>query len=354
MKNIQSKIALLAVLAGSVTAQAQVQVVFTGSTAFRSVDEDRAAALFDAGFTTAGDGSANNYRTYNGTITSLFGSQTVTIYMSFSGSGSGMEAVLNGTQVQCYPVGGSSPSLSLTPDCAFSDIFPEGDNLASAAFDDVSTLGVIPFVFAASASSQLAGITNLTRDQAVLLMTDSGSTPAYFFGGSNTNINNKVYLVGRDSGSGTRITTFDDIGFFGTPNQWVNIGGVIQADPTGGQSSGSGVRNTLATNTSFIGYLGVADYNTVAATVNKLAYNGTPFNITNVENGSYGIWGYEHFVSRFGLSSGQKNLRAALITAITDSGYQSTNANYAGLFAPLSGMHVQRFSDGGPITSIDF
>ncbi len=131
--------------------------------------------------------------------------------MGFTGSGAGMENVRDGTAIPVYPVGGSSASLSLTPDCAFSDIFPEGDNIPASTFDDVTTLGVIPFVFAANNSAQLAGVTNLTRDQAILLMTGSGASPAYFFGGTNTNINNKVYLCGRTADSGTRITVFDDI-----------------------------------------------------------------------------------------------------------------------------------------------
>lgn len=145
MKNIKSNMLLLAALAGSLATPAfgQVQLVVTGSTAFRSVDEDRAGFLFDSGATTnsANGGLGGNYVTYSGTCNNLgiFPNNTqVTIYMSFSGSITGMQAVQQGTGVPCNPIGSGSSQTTFTPDLAFADVFP------GAARSPDSHLGLCP------------------------------------------------------------------------------------------------------------------------------------------------------------------------------------------------------------------
>src|SRR4051812_41120938 len=124
MKNMKSKMIALAALAGSIAVPAfgDVQIVITGSTAFRSIAQDRVGALFDpsstntATFLTVKD---SNTRTYSGTMQSVVGdTQPVTIRLSFSGSASGMLAVKNGTLVSTVNPGDTSSANSIAPDLA--------------------------------------------------------------------------------------------------------------------------------------------------------------------------------------------------------------------------------------------
>jgi hypothetical protein len=174
--------------------------------------------------------------------------------------------------------------------------------------------------------------------------------PATYLGGSGTN---SVYFVGRDAGSGTRITVYRDVGFYGNPTQWATNGaGAYIPAPNGGYSSGANVANLVGTKSDAIGYIGVADLlaNTGGNGV-ALAYNGVPFSFPNLENGGYALWGYEHIVNRAGaLSASQQAVRNALIAAVTNAGYQTTNSVYTNAFVSLSRMHVSRGDDGGPIT----
>lgn len=367
---MKTKQILLSILTGSLltpAAQAQVDMTLTGSTAFRSVVYDRATSLFDAGsflsFTYGGN------TTYTGTMSNSvpsLGIQPVKLRFSFSGSGSGMLAVLNSTPIATAD--SSTNSVNKVPDIALSDIYPSS---ASPSIDianfDHDILGVIPFVLGVRDSLYSTGVTNITREQAYDLMTDNGiltsgtntfyGMPQTYLGGSSTN---PVYLIGRDGGSGTRITVFRDIGYYGDPTQWVTNGAgnyvlaALGGYPAGGYDSGAKVAYVIGAKSDAIGYVGVSDLlNNTAGHGVALNYNGVPFAMGNVENGSYGIWGYEHIVNLTGLrdrNASEWAVRSALIAAITDAGYQSTNSVYTNAFVSLSRMHVSRGDDGGPIT----
>ncbi len=241
-----------------------------------------------------------------------------------------------------------------------SDVFPESaaPPLNSADFDQ-AIVGVIPFVWVRN--NALAGITNITREQAVLLMSSSGvvtngtqvipGMPASFLGGSSTN---PVYLTGRDSGSGTRITTQKDIGYTGaSPRLWgLDTAGNLVL--TNGYSSGGTERNVVANNPNVIAYLGVADAAAIASSASIISYEGVAFSVHAVQSGSYPMWGYEHLVSRKGLSANQAAIRNALVAAISNQGYQTTNTLYTVSFVDQANMHVRRGTDGGTITSLDF
>lgn len=349
-------------------AQAQVELTITGSTAFRSGVFDRlstSGVIFDAGFSDTGGGSGANARTFSGTMTGKIpslGSTVVTVYTSFSGSGSGMLAVKNSTSVTCSNVTGTA-TVTKTPDVAFSDVFPGSASPAipDASFDQ-DVVAIVPFVFAANNSVYNDGIHNITRDQALLLMTASGSIggfpgmPHTFLGGSTTNA---VYLVGRDSGSGTRISIERDINFVGSPSLWQTdangAAGTLIA--SAGYASGGTVGSCVANNADTIGYLGIADFTSKLLTPakgNKLTYNGVAHSDANVENGSYALWGYEHVVNRAGaLSANQQLVWNVIKAACQDDTWQHT-VTYTGNFVPLADMQVERGTDGGTITSLNF
>src|SRR5262249_24500853 len=227
MKNIKTLLTLLTGSLVATAAQAQVEVTITGSTAFRSITIDRSANLFDVGSRVGvtNDATAGTI-TYSGTMSNAvpsLGNTPVKIRLSFSGSGSGMLAVKNQTPVVTAESGGpGGPTTNKVPDLALSDVFPRSARppLARSAFNP-TPLGVIPFLFVRN--NALTGVNNITREQAYLLMTASGvqggfdGMPATFLGGSSTA---PVYLIGRDSGSGTRISVHKDIGFNLTPFLW--------------------------------------------------------------------------------------------------------------------------------------
>lgn len=341
-------------------ARAQVNVTITGSTAFRSITFDRAASLFDAGYSAVGNFSTGP-GTYVGTMSNAIPSlrnTPVTVRLSFSGSAAGMLAVDQSTPIITINTDGTTNNL--VPDLALSDVFPESatPSINGADFEQ-NIVGVIPFVWVKN--NALAGIANITREQAQLLCTSSGvvtnglslipGMPASYLGGVSTN---PIYMTGRDSGSGTRITTFACIGFTGTPREWgLTPGGTLVL--TNGYSSAGNERNIIAGNTNVIGYLGVADATAIAASATAISYEGVPFSVANVQNGSYAMWGYEHFVNRTsGLSANQAAIRNALVAAITNPGYQTTNTLYTASFVDQARMQVQRGTDGGTITSLNF
>ena len=358
MKNKSTLLTLLAGVALSTAAYAQVEVTITGSTAFRAITIDRSASLFDAGSLTAITNDATTgLITYAGTVSNKVASlhnTPVKVRLSFSGSGAGMLAVKNQTPLATAETQGVN--VNKVPDLALSDVFPGSATppIAESAFER-DVLGVVPFAYVRN--NALTGISNITREQAILLMTASGSIngvdgmPATFLGGSSAS---PVYMVGRDSGSGSRISVERDLGFVGTPVLWATngAGAYIQ---TNGFSSGGLVRGVIQGKADAIGYLGLGDYVAIQASATAISFNGVAYSPANVQNGKYGLWGYEHIVNRVGgLSQNQALIRDALKAAITDQNYQLNNTLYNVSFVDIANMHVERGADGGTITSLDF
>ena len=210
---------------------------------------------------------------------------------------------------------------------------------------------MVPLLFVKN--NALAGITNITQPQAELMLVASGDNgmPATFLGGSSPN---PVYFIGRDSGSGTRLCTEKCIGFIGSPLLWCTNGAGTYV-VTNGLSSGGLVRAIVGGKPDAIGYLSLPDYNAISNNATIIAYSGVKFSHTNVNNGSYGIWGYEHMVNRAGgLSTQKAAVRDAIKAAITNPGYQSTNSAYFSGYSSLADMHVERGADGAVPTSLDF
>jgi hypothetical protein len=341
---------LLALATGSLfatAAQAQIEVVITGATAFRSIVQDRIPNYLLTGVTTIRATNAGvEVITYTGNLANVSPSlngQPAIIRTSFTGSGKGLSDVYTGTPVQCALATGTL--VAKTPDIAFSDAYPASVTppLKTTDFDTVTNVGVVPFVFVAHNTT---GITNITQDQVELLMTASGVMPASFLGGAN---GNPVYLVGRDNESGTRIVTFKCVAFTGEPIQWAKVGGVWVT--TNGFASSSIVRSVTAANADAIGYMTASDALAIVGSARTLTYNGVAYNTANVLNGSYSIWGYEIAAARVGIGANQKTVFRALAAAIADPTYQTTNPNYVGKYEVISQMQVERSGDGAVITS---
>ena len=356
------KTLLLAALTalGSTAAFAQVDVTVTGSSAFRAITIDRTFASFDAAGRVAQTNDATiGLITISGTMQGsapTLGTTPVKVRLSFSGSAQGMIDVKNSNPINVAVLPSeSTPGVSNStrvPDLALSDVFPGSATppIAESAFNRF-VLGVVPFTFARN--NALVGITNITQAQANLLMVASGNfgMPATFLGGSSVN---PVYLIGRDSESGTRISVEKDINFVGSPLLWTTNGAGTYV-VTNGLPSGGLLRNVVKGKSDAIGYMGLSDFNAISAFATSIPFNGVGFSHTNVNTGSYSLWGYEHMVNKAGGLSAQKSaVRDAIKAAITNPGFQQTNTLYNVNFSSLTDMHVERGADGAVPTSLDF
>jgi hypothetical protein len=214
---------------------------------------------------------------------------------------------------------------------------------------------VVPYAYIkAPNASDLAGITNLTQRQVYYLEGTAGSVPISYYGGTNTNT---LYFVGRNTASAVRTETDANVYFTGTPATYVtNSLGQPILDPNGGQSSGANVRAEVAAIGDAIGTVAAADISTFT----PIAYEGVPYSITNVENGSYPLWYYESWFyeapgQQGAPSAAQSYVINALYSAVTDTNFQATNTLvFVNKFAPLSGLQVIRYTDGGPIGSLNY
>ena len=360
MKNTLLPLYGLALLAlGSTAAYAQVDVTITGSTAFRAITIDRTWASFDLSNRSAQTNDATvGLITMTGTMSNsapALGATPVKVRLSFSGSEQGMQDVKNSTPINTAALAGEAApgvsNITKIPDLALSDVFPSTATppIAESAFNRF-VIGVVPILFVKN--SALTGITNLSQSQANLLLIASGEggMPASFLGGNN---NNPVYFIGRDSGSGTRLTAEKCINFVGSPLLWTTNGAGNYV-VTNGLSSGGLVRNVVRGKADAIGYMSFSDYAAISNNAAIIPVNGFAFSHTNVNNGSYPIWGYQHIVNKVGLSSTKAFVRDAIKAAISNPGFQATNTLYNVGFSSLADMHVERGSDGATPTSLDF
>lgn len=377
--------------AAAANTRADIDIIATGSTAFRNASIDAIKALFDGGLpTTVGNsGDAAFGVCYYGTMSNTipaFGSTVVQFHATFSGSAQGLIDVYNHNLIGVTMKDGTTTNLA--PDLAFTDNWPEAQTppLKKSQFDTDSVLGVNVFTFVVNDNLYNAGLTNITRENARYVMTATGDVasggggmPANYLGAS---ITNTIYLLGRDIGSGTRITTFACIGNSATPTQWAtnydgsftlaaNIAGatgtlnaqvktnLTLGDPANGYAldgydSGGTLVKILNTTPNTIGYAGYPDATGNGSTHKILTFEGVAATPANVESGAYPFWSYEHLfsVGNVGGSANKQSIKAALVAKVTSATFQNTDANYNGKAAKLANMQVKRLVDGGPIQTV--
>ena len=158
------------------------------------------------------------------------------------------------------------------------------------------------------------------------------------------------------------------VGVRTTLHQWKPIvsNGIITHlelyPPSGGEPSGSILAGFLTNSVSatavqevdptltggfLMTYLGVSDYNNVSATAVKMRYSGNDFSQTAVEQGQYTFWGYEHLDYKSTISGIKLTFATNLKNHILGETSATLNPNVA-----ISDMQVQRFADGGPVSSL--
>jgi hypothetical protein len=363
LKQIVATGIALAGLAFIQNLRADTEVEFVGGNASQTVLYDRVTNILTGGITQFVVSPTNStVRSYVGTIASQPGLGTVTIDFSLLGAVGGLQDLVSQQNERT-----ALTNTTITPTVGVSSTTPEAVALSSSPFVEQKTL-VVPFVFIKNTnkSPNLITVTNLTQRQAYYLEGSSGTLPSAFFGGAANN--DTVYLVARNTAAAVRTEVDANIYFTGNIATWTTnqasfavLGppysttaiGLPVPDPNGGQSSGGNVRAQLNFITNAIGTVAAQDISTLT----PIAYEGVPYSVTNVENGSYPIWSYEHwFYTKVGQagapSANQLNVITNLLAAVTNVTFQTTSPVFVGNFVPYSGLQVKRNADGGPITSL--
>ncbi|BCU75307.1 hypothetical protein llg_00220 [Luteolibacter sp. LG18] len=360
------------------SASAQTVVRLTGSTAFRSSVHQAILDLMPDeiySYTgTAGLGSASQ-AIFKGTIAG----NVVIIKTSWSGSAAGIRDVAQGNNVNFladavvtvpatpgYGTAGGTANVAAgttaeVAQVAMSDVF-QGSTIYTTPTLTDNKVAAVPFKWIANDGAP-AALTNVAPG--VIQKTFfNGGLPLAVFTGNSADQGVTVYPVGRDPESGTRITAMAEsgLGAFATVIQYdatVASDEVTDLQPwaaTGaptnyvagnnGYSSGGTLRDKLgAKSTNFgvlLGYLGLTDSATAITNgAKELSWNGVPYSATNVYEGRYTFWGYQHLFYKNTLTGVPLTTATALknqIIAVPGS---------AGLL--LSNMHVSRAYDGAPI-----
>jgi len=340
----------------TVAVQAQVEIRITGSTAFRGTTYAAIRNLYGAnlgGQNPAHDASGKNQVTFAGTIPALFGTQTVTVRTSYSGSVEGIQSLVlgNNETFLASSNAGDTTTVAGPADIAFSDVFQSTTDFVSPVLSDAK-VGIVCFAWVRSVVTPPA-VNNMTHQLAQQFLA-TGDLPIGQFTGDLSQTQD-IYLVGRNKLSGTRITTQADCGYGGNADaqlwQLDGTGGTVGTtfvQSTGFTSGGNAaavLKVATATNPS-LSYLGIGDANGVNGGANLLTFNGVPFSVSNVWNGNYSFWAYEHAFLKPSVGANPKkfvNDPAGLKAAI-DAILQTSTANTA-----LSKMKVARNADGGPI-----
>ena len=339
MKKILTIAALGGLFAAS-TAQADVNIYIAGSPPFRANVFRAIEAAFDGGTPTsinpANAGTGTGVYTAQGTMNSLYGAQTVTIYASFNGSVQGLEDLLNNTSLTFTNITPGGSAVTAVPTITFSDV-DKSSTLAASAPVTETHVAILPFVYCRNPLTPTT-VTNVTGHQLQSLW-NNGALKLSLFTGNTNDDSGLMYVTGRNKDSGTRVCGGSDAYYTGTPilygfnttfpNTWAimnqNLSGTLYGF---GYSSGGNeaiaLTNQLASGPC-IGYEGLNDALTVAGSActgapkvngggncSIIAYDGfLPFNnyaistsgsptvvpaypdFTPIIEGQYSFWSYE-------------------------------------------------------------
>jgi hypothetical protein len=345
----------LAGLALTPSSHAQVTVNVEGGSASSTVLFDRATNLFAGGTFTVNGSIKGNVAQFVGTSLNpnLSGYGTITLNINLNnGAINGLNALAN----QSAGTGDTNYlGQPIVPTFVDSATTPEAVGINSTTYnitEYTQPTYVVPLVYVRNTNyPDVFAITNLTQRQAVSLETTTNK--AYFYGSTGTNY---VYFVGRNRSAAVR--TEIDLAIYNSANIKTftnNAAGLpvqdASADP--GQSSASKEVTVVTALTNSIGTVAVQN---VTGPLAPIAFEGVPYSVTNVINGSYPLWGYEHY---YFIASGftgspvgtpQGAVVDALYNSVTNAAFQSiTNPVFTNNFVPYTALKVKRNYDGGPI-----
>jgi len=344
----------LAGLAFTPSSPAQVTVNLEGGSASSTVIFDRATNLFAGGSFSVNGSIKGNVAQFVGTSLNpnLNGYGTITLNINLNnGAINGLSALANQTAGTGDTNYAGAPIIPTFVDSATT---PEAVGINSTTYNITeypSPTYVVPLVYVRNTNyPDVYAITNLTQRQAVSLETSTNK--AYFYGSTGTNI---VYFVGRNKSAAVR--TEIDLAIYNSANikTFTNSAANLpvqdgSADP--GYSSASKVVTAVTVLTNSIGTVAAQN---ITGPLAPIAFEGVSYSVTNVINGSYPLWGYEHYyfiASGFtgAPSTPQQAVIDALYNSVTNAAFQSiTNPVFTNNFVPVSALKVKRNYDGGPI-----
>ncbi len=426
-------------LACASLASAQTTIRVTGSSAFRSGTVTSIKALLNAGYDVAYNGTSDTgatYLTFIGTTNaSGISGQSVIIQCTFTGAVDGIRDVSQGLsqpfiKASFVPntngtgIADTTQNVSTTTsdtsifETAIPDITMEDSTQAASIYStpalQETKVGVIPFVFVKGrvgashpAKAAFDSVANMTSQLARSLF--AGGVNISQFTGSVDASGTKLYVLGRNPLSGTRLVSFAEPGYGATKDATqfgpTVVGGVttgtistVDLYPAGsgfvagnnGYSSGGNLADALSPTVAdtdgsgnlydgvpfgLIGYLGVSDAARVLKNINTttatdvsyiLSYNGVSLPVTYstgtqaatwdytpIKEGKYSFWSYEYLAYRKSSGANGTTALAGVAKTFADQLAINITANVpAASGVKLSDMKVERASEGAPITSL--
>jgi hypothetical protein len=313
-------------------------IYLTGSTAMRSsifTTITKPGSVFTAApVTTTYEGSSAsgaNYMVFSGTL--VGGSGTTVIKCHWSGSEGGVkDVVTGGTQLfvddsiadGATHTASPGTTISHNVDLAMADSSQAFSRNKTPALTTGQAVAVITFAWVRNPGLWTG--TNVT--DSMIRQALGGFCKRAVFSGNAADVNDYVYVSGRDNLSGTRVNQYGESGFgiFTIPNQveMDSSGNMLDLDPPNGTyagdfgfSSGGTLAGTLGANTtakpdlfnggsgySVIACLSRGDANTAIANgAIELTVNGVAQSSAAVKEGSFSYWGNEYIYQKNGASA---------------------------------------------------
>jgi len=406
MNSIKTLAATLVVGAAATVASATTTIHIVGSTAFRASVMAATVNILTSP-TAAWTGNSSFLKCTQAVVAGNLttGGQAVVFEFDWSGSVGGVQTLAQQSPVitKPFPLPDSTNALSaisltgsvggygftgghfisagfapgdletVAADVSLSDSFQGSTIFSGSGFSNLTdqVVGVVPFVFvrgnATNAPAGFTAISNITTQQAINLL--NGGLPLSQFDGNIADDAVAVEVLGRDEDSGTRLDTFAETGFGiqSTPLQYNvtstsnvitsvvefpanTVNGISYPAGHSGFSSGGTLATNLGTpvNSSlgqyFIGYVGTSDASTAVGLGGSiLTYNGVAESTSNIVQGLYTFWSYEHVLYGSSFSGTAKTAADQLATQILN-----TDAAQAGVL--VGPMQVGRAVEGGPVT----
>jgi len=322
-------------------------IFIEGGTASSSVIVKELVALFGTGtITTNGSVSGNVYQlTGSSSLANLTSYNPLTIDVNLAnGAIAGLNNLVSGpntsidTNWQGNPLSATFVDSATTPEAV-------GISATASGIDTTRPTYVVPLVYAKNTNSTaLSTVTNLTSRQALAL--ETGTYPATFFGSTSTNL---IYFVGRNKNAAVRTEIDSVINNTTDITSFTNAGSGVAVQDTSADpglpsaslavSNAQGITNSITT---------IAVQN-ITTGLQALNYEGVPYSITNIINGSYAIWGHEFYYTKSLTDAGKLAVLNQLYKQVTNNVVLQTST-YANKFIPLSWLKVTRNNvDGGPI-----
>ncbi len=396
---------LMGALAALTIASASAEDIYiSGATAYRSTANTAIKTFVEArggSITTSNNATLGSATLLKANFTT--NSSSHTIYVRWTGSEGGIQSCAsprsgsNAVTVNYYNtnvagglVTGSTNNAKVT-DIAFSDTF-QSTSLYARKFAGVSysalkgytgsgdgIVGVNQFAFVTGSNCP---VTNITSMQARALMA-SGQIVTSQLTGDRSHDGTGIYLVGRNSDSGTRLSVLGEVGYGANqkPQQYkVNsstniqlypaetINGLSLGEGESGYASGGNVADVFIqaanypltndvmadgtySNNYVIGYAGVGDIlanatGTPKANIKVLSFNGVPCTMENVQNGTYSLWTYEHLY----YNPAATTLAKAVANSIGADCLKTASARNAAV--KFSDMAAERGGDAQPVTAL--